>query len=93
MLFYAREEVNWIRKQAGISNTNSTRAARTNQFAVNSTGEFVRRAERVTFGGSPSCDRANTFTFGTRGVPLRHAFALIYDHGGGFVSLDAGLPN
>lgn len=39
----------------------------------------------------------NTFahdnTFSTRSVPLRHAFALIYDYGGGFVSLDAGLPN
>lgn len=36
---------------------------------------------------------SRTTTFGTRSVPLRHAFALIYDYGGGFVSLDAGLPN
>jgi len=28
-----------------------------------------------------------------RGVPLRRAFAVIYGYGGGFVSLDAGLPN
>lgn len=34
-----------------------------------------------------------TTTFGTRSTPLRRAFAVIYSYGGGFVSLDAGLPN
>lgn len=95
MLFFAKKETG-SRNKTGERFEWSTWAARcrTNQFTV-FTASLCTKLTRLE---DLPCDYDDqyirvTTTFGTRSVPLRHAFALIYDYGGGLVSLDAGLPN
>lgn len=83
------------KKETGSRNKrvldNRRGATRTNQFTVFA----VRQVDALRLEDLP-CDRDTRQYVRTQPRSTHaacHAFALIYDYGGGFVSLDAGLPN